>query len=336
MAISEFDIISRFFDGRGPQRADVTRGIGDDGAVLRVPPGQELVAVLDTLVKGVHFPDNTPAEAIGYKALAVNLSDLAAMGAEPAWFSLGLTLPGRDMGWLEQFSAGLFGLAGRHGLQLVGGDTTRGPLTVTIQAHGFVPCGGACSRAGAREGDDVYVTGTLGDAGLALMAIAGRYRVAGSGGEYLRDRLERPVPRVALGMALRGLVHAMVDVSDGLLADLGHVLRASGVGARISVERIPLSRAMQAARDELGERQCLDLALSAGDDYELCFVAPPSSRGEIMRLAEAHGCSCSRIGVVESGGRLVCVREDGRVYRTGRRGYDHFADAGRGRPDEKQ
>ena len=328
MSVSEFDIIRRFFAGKGPQRPDVVCGIGDDGAVLQMPAGRELVVVLDTLVKGVHFPDNTPPAAIGYKALAVNLSDLAAMGAEPAWFSLGLTLPGRDVAWLEQFSAGLFELAVRQGMQLVGGDTTRGPLTVTVQAHGFVPQGSAYYRSGAREGDDIYVTGTLGDAGLALLAVAGRYRVVGEQADYLRRRLERPVPRVALGLALRDRVHCMVDVSDGLLADLGHVLEASGVGARITVEQLPMSDALKAARAELGERHCLDLALSAGDDYELCFTADPDHRADIECVAAEHGCPCTRVGVIEPGGKLVCVEGDGQVYRVGRRGYDHFGGGG--------
>lgn len=325
MSVSEFEIIRRFFAGKGPQRRDVVRGIGDDAAVLRVPEGHELVVSLDTLVKGVHFPDNAPPAAVGHKALAVNLSDLAAMGAEPAWITLGLTLPERDIAWLEGFSAGLFGLAGTHGVQLIGGDTTRGPLTVTVQAHGFVPRGAACYRGAARVGDDVYVTGTLGDAGLALLALNGGFRAEGGHGGYLRARLERPAPRVAAGLALRDIAHGMVDVSDGLLADLGHILAASGVGARIEVERLPFSDAMLAARAELGERHCMELALSAGDDYELCFTAPPALRGEIERVFSALDCRCTRVGVIGPGSRLVCVWGDGRAYRPARRGYDHFA-----------
>lgn len=325
MPVSEFDIIQRFFAGKGPQRGDVACGIGDDAAVLRVQEGQELVVSLDTLVAGVHFPANTPPAAIGYKALAVNLSDLAAMGAEPAWFTLGLTLPECDAPWLEQFSAGLFEIAACHRIQLVGGDTTRGPLTVTVQVHGFAPRGAALYRGGAREGDDVYVTGVLGDAALALLAVNGGFRATGSQGGYLRARLERPVPRVAAGLALREVAHGMVDVSDGLLADLGHVIAASGVGARIALAQLPFSAAMMAARAVLGERHCLELALSGGDDYELCFTAAPARRDEIARIAREVDCPLTRIGVTEPGGRLVCEWEDGQVYRPARKGYEHFS-----------
>lgn len=324
MTVSEFDIIREFFSDKGLSRKDVTCGIGDDAAVLQVPSGMELVVSLDTLVAGVHFPNDTLPDAIAYKALAVSLSDLAAMGAAPAWATLGLTLPGRDKLWLEQFSEGLFTVADQHGVQLIGGDTTRGPLAVTVQAHGFVPNGGACYRRGARVGDDIYVTGTLGDAGLALLALNGDFRPEDAHGRYLRERLDRPQPRVAVALALRHLIHSMIDISDGLIADLGHILTASGVGARLHVDNISLSESFISARATLGEEQCLDLALSAGDDYELCFSAAPGSRDSIEEIINKSECLCTRVGVIESGSELVCVRDGGSVYRPAMQGYDHF------------
>jgi len=327
MPVSEFDIIQKFFSDKGVSRKDVTCGIGDDAAVLQVPAGKELVVSLDTLVAGVHFPTDTPPSAIGYKVLAVSLSDLAAMGAEPAWATLGLTLPSSDKRWLEQFSEGLFAIASQYGVQLIGGDTTRGPLAVTVQAHGFVPIGGACYRSGARVGDDIYVTGTLGDAGLALLALNGDYCPEDGYGRYLRERLDRPQPRVAVALALRHLIHSMIDVSDGLIADLGHILAASGVGARLHVDNISLSESFISARATLGEEQCLDLALSAGDDYELCFTASPDDRGRIQQLLSIGDCHVTLIGMIEPGSELVCVRNSGQSYKPAMQGYDHFLES---------
>jgi len=327
MPVSEFDIIREYFSDKGLSRKDVTRGIGDDGAVLQVPSGMELVVSLDTLVAGVHFSNDTLPDAIAYKSLAVSLSDLAAMGAAPAWATLGITLPGIDKLWLEQFSEGLFTVADQYGVQLIGGDTTRGPLAVTVQAHGFVPSGGACYRSSARVGDDIYVTGTLGDAGLALLALNGDFRPEDEHGRYLCERLERPQPRVAVALALRHLIHSMIDVSDGLVADLGHILTASGVGARLHVDNIPLSEPFISARATLGEEQCLNLALSAGDDYELCFTASPDDRGRIQQLLSTDDCHVTLIGVIEPGSELVCVRNSGQSYKPAMQGYDHFLES---------
>ncbi|MGD2111948.1 MAG: thiamine-phosphate kinase, partial [Gammaproteobacteria bacterium] len=234
MADSEFDIIRRYFMPRGAGRDDVIAGVGDDAAVLRVPAEHELVVCMDTLVGDVHFPQATAPNAIGHKALAVNLSDLAAMGAEPAWATLALTLPENDADWLEQFSRGFFALAERYNVQLIGGDITRGPLSVTVQAHGFVPGGKALRRAGARPGELVCVTGTLGDAALAL-------RLADRAPALLRQRLDYPEPRVAAGIVLRDRASAVIDVSDGLLADLGHLLEADGLGAALRIGDLPRS-----------------------------------------------------------------------------------------------
>ncbi|MGD8630613.1 MAG: thiamine-phosphate kinase, partial [Gammaproteobacteria bacterium] len=240
MSETEFDIIGRYFRRQPVKRKDVLTGIGDDAAVLHLPVDRELLLCIDTLVAGVHFPAGTPAAAIGHKALAVNLSDLAAMGAEAAWATLALTLPEPDPVWLEAFSGGFFALAGRHRVQLVGGDTTRGPLTVTVQAHGFAPQGQALRRTGARPGDRIYVTGTLGDAGLAL-------HLRDAAAAELRVRLDYPEPRLDAGSLLRGLASAVIDISDGLLADLGHLLEDKGLGASLQVDGLPRSRAFIAA-----------------------------------------------------------------------------------------
>ncbi len=325
MALSEFDIIQHYFHALGAGRDDVACGVGDDAALLQVPAGVELAVSLDTLVAGVHFPASTDAEAVGHKALAVGLSDLAAMGAEPAWFTLGLTLPAPDEGWLAAFSAGLGALAVRHGVRLVGGDLTRGPLSATIQVHGFVPRGTALLRRGARPGDRIYVTGPLGDAGLALRALRAPLSLPPDLLREARQRLERPLPRVSEGLALRDLAHAAIDVSDGLCADLGHVLAASGVGATLWVDELPLSPALQAARDVLGEADCLSLALTAGDDYELCFTAAPADEPTLRhRLAEAGGALWP-VGVIESRRGLRCEHADGRIFSPPARGYEHFS-----------
>ncbi len=324
MALAEFEIIHRYFSAQGAARADVACGVGDDGAVLRVPPDRELVVSLDTLVEAVHFPAATPAGAVGYKALAVGLSDLAAMGAEPAWLTLGLTLPRPDASWLEAFSAGLGGLAARHGLALVGGDLTRGPLAVTVQVHGLVPPGGAVLRRGARPGDGIYVTGELGAAAAAVAHLRGELSLPPDLAVVARRRLERPQPRVAEALALRGLVRAAIDVSDGLLADLGHILEASGVGARLELQALPLHEVLQALAPRLGLEICQRLALTGGDDYELCFVAPVQAEAEIRARLAALRCPVARVGVIEVHPGLRCRQADGRLLSCPDGGYEHF------------
>lgn len=320
MSLSEFDLIRRYF-ARPASRPDVLLGIGDDGALLTVPAGETLAVTLDMLAAGVHFAAAADPEGIGHKALAVNLSDLAAMGAAPAWATLALAMPRADEAWLEGFCRGLFALAQRHGVQLVGGDTTRGPLTIAIQAHGFVPPGAALRRDGARPGDIVMVTGTPGDAALALAAAQGRATLPATHRDYLQARLERPTPRIQQGLDLRGLASAAIDVSDGLAQDLGHILERSGAGACLEVERLPRSPALAASTDA---EQAIALALAGGDDYELCFTVPPTRLAQVQAAAARWDCRCTAIGVIEAAPGLRCRHGDATPYRLGRSGYDHF------------
>ncbi len=321
MPLSEFEIIRRYFTPAAPGRGDVRLGVGDDCALLAPPPDQLLAVSIDTLVEGRHFSPGVDPEALGHKCLAVNLSDLAAMGAEPAWVTLALTLPAADEAWLAGFSRGFGALAAQYGLQLVGGDTTRGPLSITVQVHGFVPEGMALCRAGARAGDLVYVSGTLGDAGLALLARQGLYVQAGSF-PYLNGRLDRPTPRLAAGRALRGLASAAIDVSDGLGADLGHVCAASGVGATLYLDRLPLSPAVRTYVAETGDWH---LPLAAGDDYELCFTLPAARQVEVEALGGRLDAQLQWIGIIEAGKGVRALLPDGSDVADVPGGYDHFA-----------
>jgi len=307
-------------------------GIGDDAALLAPPPGKHLVVTADTLNDGVHFPRGTPPADIGWKALAVNLSDLASMGARPAWCTLSLSLPGDDTAWLDAFLDGFLGLADTHAVALVGGDTTRGPLSIAVTAMGWVEAGAALRRDGARPGDDVWVTGTLGDAAAAL--VLGGYVpipldgvampvVEAGNAAALRARLARPAPRVAVGRALAGLAHACVDVSDGLLADLGHICRRSGVGAEIELARLPASPALRAAYADDELRAALQAA--GGDDYELCFSASTAAREAVARALEQAGTTGTRIGRITDGDGVRALAADGSPWRPFRGGYVHFA-----------
>jgi thiamine-monophosphate kinase len=326
MSLSEFELIERFFKRPGAGRGDVVRGIGDDGAVVRVPPDTDLVVAMDTLVEGIHFPTETDPEDIGYKALAVNLSDLAAMGAEPAWITLSLTLPEADPEWLTGFSAGMFSLADEVGAALIGGDTSRGPLSLTLQVHGFVPRDTALSRYAARVDDLIYVTGTLGDAGLGLLALRNAVHLPEAARAAVLHRLNRPRPRLDEGQALRSLARAAIDISDGLIGDLGHVLDASRVGAGINIERVPLSPWLRDFMAEAGEgERGLELGLTAGDDYELCFTVPQDRRRDVERTLAALSCPCTCIGVIEAEKGLRCRYDDGREYVLPDGGYDHFS-----------
>lgn len=318
--MNEFELIRAFFAECGAARADVALGVGDDCALLTPPAGHALAVTTDTLTADVHFARATDPRALGHKALAVNLSDLAAMGAEPAWLTLAVTLPEVDRAWLAAFADGFCALAREQGARLVGGDTTHGPLSITVTAHGFVPRGQALTRAGARAGDLIYVTGLLGEAGIGLVHAEKGLTLPS---EYLARalaRLHSPAPRVREGMGLRGLASACIDVSDGLVADLGHVLAASGVGARLDLKRLPVSPAFDAAFATLG----WDVALAHGDDYELCFTVPPQREAALHRVAAAWGCGASRIGVIEAEPGLRIIDEAGRPYTPRRRGYDHF------------
>ncbi len=319
--MSEFDLIRTYFSGMTPDRADVALGIGDDAALVSVPPGQQLALSVDTLVCGVHFLPSVSPRALGHKALAVNLSDLAAMGAEPAWVTLALTLPQADPAWLDGFAEGFATLAERYGVALIGGDTTRGPLSLSVQVAGLVPEGAALRRTGARAGDGIYVTGQLGDAALCLAQMQSAAADAGSI-ELLRPRLEMPRPRVEAGIGLRGLASSAIDISDGLLADLGHILAASGVGATLRLQRLPLS---DAYADWLAQGGGWSLALTGGDDYELCFTAPPQSGPQIERLAAELDLPISCIGRIEAASGLRVIGPDGEPWSGVGAGFDHFA-----------
>jgi thiamine-monophosphate kinase len=315
MGTGEFDLIARI-RARAGTRDDIVLGIGDDAALLAPPPGRHLVVTADTLNDGVHFPHGTPPADIGWKALAVNLSDLASMGAEPAWCTLSLSLPQSDAAWIDGFLDGFFALAGEHGIALVGGDTTRGPLSLSVTAMGFVDAGSALRRDGAQVGDDVWVTGTLGDAAGALVLLDRQPA------HPLRSRLDRPAPRVHAGRALAELASACVDVSDGLLADLGHICARSDVGARIEIPSLPASQTLRDAFDDVARAA---LQAAGGDDYELCFTADASHRERIASLASSLDLRITRVGRITAGSGVVAVDAAGAVWQPSRTGYDHFA-----------
>jgi thiamine-monophosphate kinase len=311
--MDEFALIRHYFRGLTPAREDVGLGIGDDCALLRPPPGEELAVTTDTLVAGRHFPDCATPYDIGWKALAVNLSDLAAMAAAPRWFLLALTLPAAEEGWLAAFAQGLGDLARSHGVALVGGDTTRGPLSVTITALGSAPAGAAVRRAGARVGDLLCVTGTLGDAALALRCLQAGAACA----ESLQLRLHRPQPRIEAGRALRGLASAAIDLSDGLAGDLPHILDASGVGADIDVDALPASVDFAVAAGE--RRRALQLA--GGDDYELCVCLPPQHLDEARQRLDLP---LTPIGRITERPRLRFVDAGGAELPLNLSAYRHF------------
>jgi thiamine-monophosphate kinase len=317
--MGEFDLIDRFFKRPVSRNA---LGVGDDCALLAPAAGMQLAVTTDMLVEGRHFLPTADPSRLGHKSLAVNLSDLAACGARPLAFTLALSMPQAQEAWLEPFSRGLLALADEHGCELVGGDTTRGPLNICITAFGEVPQGGALLRAGAAAGDDIYVSGTLGDARLALEVYRGTQSLAAEVFERARTRLEQPTPRVALGQALRGIATSAIDVSDGLLGDLGHILRQSGVGARIESF---VASGLMAAGGALDEERRLEFVLAGGDDYELAFTAPPAARASVQAAAHAARTLVTRIGVIEAepGVRLV----DGSGQRIQRQygSFDHFA-----------
>lgn len=317
MAAGEFDLIDRIV-ARIVTRDDVVLGIGDDAALLQPPAGMLLVVAMDTLNAGIHFPPDTAPADIGWKALAVNLSDLAAMGATPAWCTLSLSLPEPDAAWVDAFLDGFDALARQHAVALVGGDTTRGPLSVCVTAFGVVAPGRALRRDAARVGDDIWVSGTPGDAAAALA----QWSAGGARDPVLRDRLDRPTPRVALGLRLAGLAHAVIDISDGLLADLAHVCLASGVRAEVDVDALPVSAALGEVAPDPDTRRALQA--SGGDDYELCFTAPVAQRDAIAAAALDASASVTRIGrIVE--GQGVLATADGAPWTPVRAGWDHFA-----------
>jgi thiamine-monophosphate kinase len=316
--MDEFELIRRFFTLGPVQRADVVLGVGDDAALLKVPAGAELAVTTDSLVAGVHFPTELDPSAVGHRSLAANLSDLAAMGAEPAWVLLALTLPEANKTWLEGFSRGFFVLAKQHRLQLVGGNIARGPLNITIIAQGFVPEGQALRRSGARVGDNIFVTGHPGDAaaGLKLMQ-SGKADI----GDPCVRRFAYPEPRVQAGLAMRGLASACVDVSDGLLADLGRILESSKVGATLLTAKLPLSKRLLELQDREAAEQ---LALTGGDDYELCFTAPAEHQQALEAKLRALECPVACIGSVDAEHGLRCLEGSGHDLKLTELGYKHF------------
>ena len=316
MALGEFELIAQYFSRRS-SRSDVLEGVGDDAALLAVPADQALVAATDTLVEGRHFLPDAPPDSIGHQALAVNLSDLAAMGARPAWALLALSLPQSDRAWLEGFARGFYALAERCGVALVGGDTVRGPRVITVHALGFVPATAALRRHGARAGDGLYVSGTLGDAAAGLAQLSSGDAAAHPS---LVQRYRYAEPRLALGVALRGIASAAIDVSDGLLGDLDKLCAASGVAAVVHLERLPLSSGLRASFDaEAAER----LALGGGDDYELLFTVPPGAEADLNARLAAAG-DITRIGEIAAGRGVRCMRS-GKAVKPRITGYDHFA-----------
>ena len=321
MPISEFEIIERYFRQVRPLRNDVVLGIGDDAALLQMPAGYQLVVAVDTLVAGRHFPQHTDAFDIGYKSLAVNLSDLAAMGASPAWATLSLTLPQVDEQWLKAFAEGFFQLATQYRVDLVGGDTTCGPLSITVQLSGLVETGKALRRDSGCPGQKLFVTGTPGDAAYALKQL----KEGGGVDPELLRRLNRPEPRVDFGLALADTGAAAIDISDGLLADLGHIVCASHCGATLWVDRLPRSRALQARPFE----DVLTCQLQGGDDYELCFTVDAGKAGRVQKIAEQQQLLLTEIGVIEPQPGIRCRHDDGAIYHPRGRGYDHFLNENR-------
>lgn len=334
--MGEFELIQRFFTrAERPAARGVMLGIGDDCALLQPTPGMQMAVSCDMLVAGRHFFADTGPRALGHKALAVNLSDLAACGARPLGFTLALALPEANTAWLEPFSQGLLALADAHGCELVGGDTTQGPLNICITVFGEVPPGQALLRSGARAGDDIYVSGTLGDARLALEALQGKLALPDAVLAQARQRLEQPTPRVDLGLALRGMASACADISDGLLGDLGHILARSGVGATVQTfDAINLIAACAHPAwpgglfdTKNGSTQRLQCVLAGGDDYELVFTAPVHQRAAVQAASTASATPVTRIGQIEAQAGLRLVDGDGAPVANTFASFDHFASA---------
>ncbi len=316
---SEFDLIARHFTRPA---ANAVLGVGDDCALVDVTNGMDLAVSTDTMVSGTHFFPDVDPENLGHKALAVNLSDMAAMGAMPYWAMLALTIPAVDHHWLEAFAKGFFDLASEFNVSLIGGDTTRGPLTLTVTIMGEVPAGAALRRSGAKVGNDIWVSGNIGDAALAVAHRHGRLVL---GAEDYREavmRLYEPSPRVQLGQALRGLATAAIDVSDGLLADLTHICRLSGVGVTVELAQVPVS---SIGAKHINSDEGRTAIVAGGDDYELCFTAHPNSRDSIEDLTNVLGVPITRVGQIKRGKGLSLLGGDGKPVKIDGRGYDHFS-----------
>ncbi len=321
MSISEFALIERYFRHCGVKRGDVRLGIGDDAALLETPPDVELVAAIDTLVAGVHFPAGSPAASIGHRALAVNLSDLAAMGARPAWALLALTMPTADEPWLGEFASGFTALARAHQVALVGGDTTSGPLCVSVQLLGHVSRSTAMLRSGGKPGDVLFVSGTPGDAAAGLALEQQQLTATSEAAARLRDRFLFPTPRVALGERLRQFATACIDVSDGLLADAGKLAHASGCGVEVQYSDVPVSEALVSA---VGNAKARELALTGGEDYELCFCVHPDNVGKLRQALPPEQWGYRSIGALREAPGAVVLAADASVMDFSHSGFDHF------------
>lgn len=321
VAALESQLIERFFCRLGAVRSDVVLGIGDDAALVRVPENTELVLTTDVLVEGVHFLPGAPAHSLGHRALAVNLSDIAAMGATPAWALLALNLPQADEDWLQLFAAGFGTLARRHEVALVGGNLSRGPLSIAVQLAGVVPRGSALRRDGAHRGEALFVSGSPGDAAAGLKHLRGQLPGSAPAAAYLQRRFEYPEPRLELGLGLRGLASACIDVSDGLYADAQQLLLASGCGASIDIERLPVSWALREALGDSAWQQ----VLGGAEDYELCFSAPAAHVAAIEALAARSSTAVSRIGTLVAGAGIE-LKSNNTVMQFSPLGFDHFRD----------
>ncbi len=325
MACGEFDLIARYFNRYRSARQDVQLGIGDDCALLTVSEKQLLAVSTDTLVEGIHFLKTISPKDLGYKALAVNLSDLAAMGADPAWVSLALTLPEVNTDWLEAFSDSLFEQLDYYGMQLIGGDTTRGPLSMTLTIQGLIPVGRALTRSGAKVGDWIFVTGTLGDSAAGLAILLEQLQVDNTADrEWLLQRHLRPQPRVLQGQGLRDLASSAIDISDGLVSDLKHVLKASDCGARIDLDQLPYSETLLRYVDA---EQALKWALAGGEDYELCFTVPEINRGALEMALSHYGVDFTCIGQIAPLSEGIKFLRSGEVITLDLQGFDHFSTA---------
>ena len=320
--MKEFELINRFFIGRGITRRDVDIGIGDDCALVTVPEGCQLAVTTDTLVEGVHFFSDISPKALGHRVLAVNLSDLAAMGAEPAWISIGLTLPNVDETWMEQFTQGMHDIAEYYNVQLIGGDTTQGPLTITVCAKGIVPKGKALTRSGAKVGDWLFVTGDLGDAALAIEARTQGWELSDDDRRYVQKKFDYPAPQVAAGQVLRGLANSAIDISDGLLADLSHILTHSGVGATIHADKVPLSNALKNLPDE---EVRLMLAMAYGDDYQLLFTVSDSNSVAVERRLAEYGVTPTCIGQINANAGDISLLYKDKPWPFPATGFEHFS-----------
>ena len=313
--MTEFDLIYKLLNTQSQQRSDVLTGIGDDCAILSVPENHSLAVSMDTLVAGVHFPESASAYSIGYKSLAVNLSDLAASGATPAWITLSLTMPDADEDWVKEFVRGVFTLANKHNVQLIGGDTCKGPLSISIQAHGFVKK--AMLRSGAKTDNLIYISETLGDAALGLKSYQGDNTVEAT----CIKQFNQPEPRVELGLAINNIATSCIDISDGLISDITHICKQSQCGADIYLDKIPLSTAYQRYYNDKPD---IIQALSFGDDYELCFTIEKSDQKNIDKISHETGLNLTCIGTISTESNVRCFNQSNELVDISRRGFEHF------------